>query len=154
MKISAKEEYGLRILLRIARDDEGNGLSIAQLSQAEGISEPYTAKITRMLRLAGLVQSQRGNKGGYVLSREPENIYVSEILNALDGKLYDQDFCGTHSGEGSFCTNSVDCSLRSLWRLVQQSLDQVLANVTLADLSGEGKASGLEAALRMQPQIS
>lgn len=139
--------------MRIARDEDGDGMSIAQLSQAEGISEPYVAKITRMLRLAGLVQSQRGKIGGYVLSREPEHIRISEVIAALDGKLYDEEFCDTHAGDNAFCTNSVDCSLRSLWRLVQTSLDQVLSNVTLADLIGAGKASGLVAALRMQSAI-
>ena len=153
MKISAKDEYGLRILLRIARTGGDDGLSIAKLSEAEGISEPYVAKITRMLRLAGFVQSTRGKKGGYVLSKEPKDIIISEILHAIDGKLFDAEFCESHSGEVSFCTNSVDCSLRSLWRLVQTTLDQVLANVTLADLMDEGQSSGLNAALRMHTPV-
>lgn len=153
MKISAKDEYGLRILLRIARNGGDEGLSIAKLSEAEGISEPYVAKITRMLRLSGFVQSTRGKKGGYVLSKEPKDIIISEILHAIDGKLFDADFCGSHAGEVSFCTNSVDCSVRSLWRLVQSTLDQVLANVTLADLMDEGQSSGLNAALRMHTPV-
>ena len=154
MKISAKDEYGLRILLLIARQQGGDGLSIAQLSQAEGISEPYAAKIARMLRLAGFIQSQRGNKGGYVLSKSPEEIRISEVLGALDGKLFDESFCGNHAADNPFCTNSVDCSVRSMWRLVQTTVDQVLSNVTLADLIGKGQSSALRAALRMQPVIS
>ena len=153
MKISAKDEYGLRLLLQIARQGGPDGLTIAQLSESEGISEPYVGKITRMLRLAGFVQSTRGKKGGYVLSKDPQDIKVAEVLHALDGKLYDADFCGSHSGEQPFCTNSVDCSIRSLWKLVQTTIDQVLANVTLADMIEGGKTSGLNAALRMHSSV-
>jgi Rrf2 family protein len=149
MKISAKDEYGLRVLLSIARHGGEAGLSITKISEAEGISEPYVAKITRMLRMAGFIQSTRGKKGGYVLSKKPEEIIIAEILHALDGKLFDAEFCGSHTGEEAFCNNSIDCSVRSLWRLVQSTIDQVLANVTLADLLDSGSASGINAALRM-----
>ena len=149
MKISAKDEYGLRVLLRIAKHGGEEGLSIAQISEAEGLSEPYVGKITRMLRLSGFVQSTRGKKGGYVLSKPADQIQVAEVLHALDGKLFDSDFCQDHSGETRFCTNSVDCSIRSLWRLVQVTIDQVLANVTVADLIEGGRTSGLNAAYRM-----
>ncbi len=150
MKISAKDEYGLRVLLSIARYGGDEGSNITKLSEAEGISEAYVAKITRMLRLAGFIKSNRGKKGGYVLSKRPKEIKIAEILHALDGKLFDAEFCGNHTGELSFCTNSTDCSVRSLWRLVQSTIDQVLANVTLADLLEGGPASGINAALRMQ----
>lgn len=149
MKISAKDEYGLRVLLRIAKHGGEQGLSIGQISEAEGISEPYVGKITRMLRLNGFVQSTRGKKGGYVLSKPADEIQVAEVLHALDGKLFDSTFCQDHTGDTKFCTNSVDCSIRSLWRLVQVTIDQVLANVTVADLIEGGQASGLNAALRM-----
>ena len=149
MKISAKDEYGLRVLLRIAKHGGEHGLSIGQISEAEGLSEPYVGKITRMLRLSGFVQSTRGKKGGYVLSKPADEIQVAEVLHALDGKLFDSDFCQDHTGDTKFCTNSVDCSIRSLWRLVQVTIDQVLANVTVADLIEGGRASGLNAALRM-----
>ncbi len=149
MKISAKDEYGLRVLIRIAREGGEDGLTIAQLSEAEGISEPYVGKITRMLRLAGFIQSTRGKKGGYILSKAADEIHVAEVLHALDGKLFDADFCADHAGDTKFCTNSVDCSVRSLWRLVQVTIDQVLANVTIADLIEGGKASALNASLRM-----
>ncbi|MEM1119762.1 MAG: Rrf2 family transcriptional regulator [Bacteroidota bacterium] len=134
MKISAQDEYGLRILLRIARADADSGLSIPQLSELEGMSEPYVGKLTRNLRLAGLVTSTRGHKGGYVLAKPMEQITINEVLTALGGKLFDNQFCGSHSGTVKLCTNSVDCSVRSLWTMVQHTLDNLLEKVTLADL--------------------
>jgi len=54
MKITAQEEYGLRILIRIARCRDKEGMSIPQLTEAEGLSSHYVAKLTRMLRMKGL----------------------------------------------------------------------------------------------------
>lgn len=136
MKISAKDEYGLRILLRIAKADPKEGLSIPQLSEAEGLSTAYVAKITRMLRLANFIKSNRGHKGGYVLARPAHEINVNSVLKAVDGPLFDQDFCGDHSGIQRFCINSVNCSVRSLWKMVQFTLDKLLDDIYLSDLMG------------------
>ncbi|MEM6378714.1 MAG: Rrf2 family transcriptional regulator [Bacteroidota bacterium] len=137
MKISAKEEYGLRILLRIAKEKDEDGLSINQLSEAEGLSVSYAAKITRILRMEGFIQSTRGPKGGYVLAKEPNEIYVQELLRALDGPLFDASFCNSHTGQQRMCTNSVDCSTRSLWRIMQLALDRILEQITLQHLLGD-----------------
>lgn len=136
MKISAQDEYGLRILLRIARSGQAGGLSIPQLSEAEGMSASYVAKLTRTLRMAGFIQSTPGQKGGYVLSRPAGKIKINEVLGALGGALFDEDFCNSHSGTFRICTNSVDCSVRSLWKVVQYAVDHVLNQITLADLLG------------------
>jgi Rrf2 family iron-sulfur cluster assembly transcriptional regulator len=134
MKINALDEYGLRIMIRIAKANQTEGLSIPQLSELEGLSNPYVAKITRSLREGELLKSNRGHKGGYILAKAPELISVNEILKKLGGKLYDTSFCDGHSGELRFCTNSVDCSVRSMWRILQTVVDQVLEQITLADL--------------------
>lgn len=144
MKINAIDEYGLRILIRIAKTDQSEGLSISQLSEQEGLSSAYIAKITRTLKAGGLVNSTRGHKGGYVLAVDPKEITVKMALQALGGALYDPTFCASHSGEKKFCNNSVDCSVRSLWRMVQASVDQLLDRITLYDLLGTEKASSMK----------
>jgi Rrf2 family iron-sulfur cluster assembly transcriptional regulator len=134
MKITAQEEYGLRILLRIARCNDSNGMSIPQLSEAEGLSPAYVAKLTRKLRLVGYINSTPGNKGGYVLAQPPSQVNMNQVLKTLGGPLFDKSFCGDYSGSLKFCTNSVDCSVRSLWTMIQFSVDQLLDKVTLSDL--------------------
>jgi Rrf2 family iron-sulfur cluster assembly transcriptional regulator len=121
MKITAQDEYGIRILLRIARADAEEGMSIAQLSEAEGLSGSYVAKMTRALRLGGFISSTRGQKGGYVLAQVAEEIRMNEVLKAMDGAIFDNSFCKNHSGQQRICTNSVDCSVRSLWRTLSSS---------------------------------
>jgi len=134
MKFSSQEEYGLRCLLRIARDGEEKGLTIPEISQAEGITPPNTAKLLRILRLGGFLESVRGQTGGYSLSKPAGEIPVGDVLNVLGGKLYDKEFCGSFSGQVNICTNSIDCSIRSLWQMIQNSVDEVLQKLTLKDL--------------------
>jgi Rrf2 family transcriptional regulator, iron-sulfur cluster assembly transcription factor len=134
MKITSQEEYGLRLLIRIAACKDKEGMSIPQLSEAEGLTPHYVAKLTRILRMSGFLNSTPGNKGGYVLAIPADKIVINKVLKALGGPMFDTDFCGTHSGALRFCTNSVDCSSRSLWQMIQYTLDKLLDKITLHDL--------------------
>jgi Rrf2 family iron-sulfur cluster assembly transcriptional regulator len=134
MKLSAQEEYGLRCLLRLAREPQGGSLTIAEISAAEGISVPYVAKLMRILRRGGFVKSVRGQAGGYTLARPASQIVAGEALALLGGRLFEPEFCKDHAGMEKVCTNTIDCSIRSLWRAVQLVVDQVLARTTLQDL--------------------
>ena len=140
MKITAQEKYGIRILIRIARCADEGGLSIPQLSEAEGLTAHYVAKLTRQLRLGGFLKSTPGQKGGYVLSRPTSEININEVLKTLGGALFDAAFCAAHIGALNLCTNSVDCSARSLWKIIQFTVDQLLNKMTLADLCGKENA--------------
>ena len=141
MKITAQEEYGLRILIRIARCNDQQGMSIPQLSEAEGLTSHYVAKLTRILRLGGFINSTPGYKGGYVLAKPAKEIIINDVLKTLGGALFDTSFCGSHAGAVKLCTNSVDCSSRSLWQMVQFIVDQFLNKVTLHELINPEKTS-------------
>lgn len=141
MKITAQEEYGLRILVRIAGCTDATGMSIPQLSEAEGLSSHYVAKLTRILRMEGFINSTPGYKGGYVLAKSAREIVIKNVLEALGGALYDKSFCELHAGSLKLCTNSVDCSARSLWQMIQFTVDQLLIKVTLHDLVSNEKES-------------
>ena len=134
MKLSSQEEYGLRCLLRVGREGEGASLTIPELARAEGISEPNVAKMMRILRQGGFVQSTRGQSGGYSLARPAAEINLGEALACLGGRLYEPGFCDAHTGVQTLCTHMPDCSIRSVWRMVQQAVDQVLGKITLRDL--------------------
>jgi Rrf2 family iron-sulfur cluster assembly transcriptional regulator len=141
MKITAQEEYGLRILIRIAGCKDKIGLSIPQLSETEGLSSHYVAKLTRVLRMGGFINSTPGLKGGYVLAKPAKEIGIKQVLKVLCGLLFDQDFCGQHAGSLKLCTNSVDCSARSLWQMIQFTVDQLLDKITLQELANPEKQS-------------
>ena len=131
MKLTAHEEYGFRCLVQIARRAS---VTIPEISEAEGISQAYTAKLLRTLRQSGFIASVRGKEGGYSLARAADRIFVGEVLAALGGKMFDSAFCETHSGQAHVCAHTSDCSLRALWKRVQVALDEVLGKTALQDL--------------------
>ena len=136
MKLSAHEEYGLRCLLQVARLGGEGCATIPEISRNEGISAPYAAKLLRILRQGGFVTAARGKAGGYTLTIPAEQICVGDALIALGGRIYDEtSFCNRHTGvEPSSCTHSTDCSIRSLWRSLQEAIDDLLSATTLHDL--------------------
>ncbi|MBK7865558.1 MAG: Rrf2 family transcriptional regulator [Ignavibacteriales bacterium] len=134
MKFSSQEEYGLRLLLRIAKYSSTGGMTIPELSEAEGLSSANTAKLLRLLRMGGYIDSVRGMRGGYKLSRAPRQILVADVLNDLGGRLFNNTFCTDHSGVDTSCTHDIDCSVRVLWSMIQRVVDGVLKQTTLADL--------------------
>lgn len=137
MKFSAQEEYGIRCLIQIGKAyKKSKALTIPEVSEAEGISQHNAAKLLRVLRLGGILESERGQTGGYTLTREPEKILIGEVLAVLGGRLFDDTFCQTHSGANDICTNTVDCSIRSLWKIIQDAVDSVVGKLSLNDLLG------------------
>ena len=133
MKLTSHEEYGLRCMIRLGQQGPGGRLTIPAISNAEGVSEAYTGKLLRMLRLGGLVTAARGT-GGYSLARPASQIIIGDVMTVLGGRLFGADFCEVHSGQMEDCVRSVDCSLRVLWRTVQAAVDDVLGRTTLQDL--------------------
>ena len=162
MKFTALEEYGLRCILHLARkevdrDDgdvsgsqEGASLTLGEIAEQEGLTQQYAGKIFRILAKAGLVESERGRKGGYHLTRRPEEITISDVLTALGGKFFERRLCGRYTGDRTFCVHTTNCAIRSVWTEVQQAVDQVLETNTLRDLVARERA--LEEALRTIPQ--
>jgi Rrf2 family iron-sulfur cluster assembly transcriptional regulator len=134
MKLSAQEEYGVRCLAQVAGNRKQGGITIPEISKAEGISAAHAAKLLRILRRSGFIKSVRGKVGGYSLSRPAHKIVLSEVLDALGGRLFETGFCESHSGQRRVCRHSTDCSLRILWATLQVAVDHVLEKTTLQDL--------------------
>ena len=121
-------------MLTLARAEPGSSLTIPQIAEAERISGPNVAKLLRALKAGGYVVALRGQSGGYALARKATEINVGEVLACLGGRIFDAGFCGRHSSATRGCGHNSDCSVRSVWRLVQRAVDDVLSRLTLADL--------------------
>lgn len=133
MKLSTKGRYGLKAIVDLATEyDLGGRLSIAQLSERQGISYAYLEQLIGVLRKAGLVSASRGAQGGYTLARAPEAISVGEVLKALEGSTALVDCVGT---EGSDCGNVCTCAARPLWLKLQRRIDDVLDSTTIRDMA-------------------
>lgn len=138
MKITAQEEYGLRCLLRLARIDGEQPLTIPEVAAAEKLSVPYVAKLLSVLRQAGLIDSVRGRAGGYRLAHKPEDVRLGTVMRALGEPLFeDPVYCERHASPedaGGACVHHDGCSLRALWGALEQWMRRILDQVSLADL--------------------
>jgi Rrf2 family iron-sulfur cluster assembly transcriptional regulator len=136
MKISAQEEYGLRCLLQLARADlSGETLTLAQIARREGISVANAGKLMWILTKAGLVQSQRGTKGGYHLARPASEIHLNQVIRVLDGERVDTH-CKTYTGVLDACVHTGDCGIRPVILELHQIVDNALSEITLSQLLG------------------
>ena len=133
MKFTAQEEYGLRCLLQVARDETAS-MTIPEIADREGLTPAYVAKLMHLLREAGVVDSTRGQKGGYRLAREARQIDVAAVLAVLGGRLYSGEYCGRYPGTEGECVHTVSCSIRSLWMGLDAVVQTALRKTTLADL--------------------
>ncbi len=133
MRFTAQEEYGLRCLLQIAREPSGMS-TISEIAQRESLSVAYVAKLLIVLRKAGIVESARGQKGGYRLARAPHALRMDEVIDVLGGRLYPTEFCGRYAGHDDVCVHQSDCAIRSLWSRLDTIVHESLTRTTLADL--------------------
>jgi Rrf2 family protein len=143
VKVSAQEEYGLRCILQIARRErhgQASPVTLGEIAREEGLTVPHVAKLIRVLRKAGLVKSVLGRTGGYTLRRTADTISLAEVLSALGGgRLYDTSYCDRHAGDLKVCTHMGDCSIRSLWGVLEDLLERVLRRTMLSELLSSEK---------------
>jgi len=139
MKISAQEEYGLRCLLQLARAElTGDSLTLSQIARREGISVANAGKLMWLLSKAGLVQSQRGTKGGYTLSRPASQIHLNRVIRVLEGQPA-ESHCKSYAGVLDACVHTGDCGIRPVIVELHQIVDNALADITLSQLLGTEK---------------
>ena len=135
MKFSSTEEYGLRCMLQMAKKGHKGMTNIVELAQKEGLTTAYVAKIMGALRKGGLVQSIRGQSGGYQLAKPPQEINVNDVLETLGGKFFtEEEYCATPSGEHLSCIHSMDCAVRSLLTGLSLTITNYLKKCKLSDL--------------------
>ncbi|MCH5163360.1 MAG: Rrf2 family transcriptional regulator [Clostridiales bacterium] len=125
MKLSTRATYGLRLcfMLAIAKAP----LSASRLVKRTDIGIKYLEQLMSMLRRGNIVTAFRGKTGGYVLSREPQEITLKEILVALDDG-FDAPSCISGSCEDMYCPN------RNVLNKLNDGINGVLESVTLADM--------------------
>jgi Rrf2 family protein len=130
MKISTRARYGMRAMLDIASNSDGGLVLLRDVASRQDISKRYLEHMMTQLREAGLVISTRGASGGYRLARDPADIRLDEIFEALEGEIAPVDCVKDSSG----CDRAEDCATRRLWCEIAQAMRSVLAGQTLADL--------------------
>lgn len=138
LKLSTKSSYGLRACLTLARAKER--LSSTDIANKDGIPRRYLEQILAALRNSGLVESTRGAKGGYSLSRPASEITVAELVQSVEGELPPM-LCTNPDLRSENCRTDSSCDCRELCHELESSVTRVLAGTTLADILQHGTKS-------------
>ena len=130
MQFTKAEEYGMMGVLYLAEKDRDSITPLSEISEAKKIPEKFLAKIFQSLSRTGIVRSHRGVRGGFTLSRAPEDIPIKEVLEAIQGP-YHLMKCIKDEG---ICDESEFCALRELLVIAENRLLEVFEKHTLHDL--------------------
>ena len=130
MKLSTRGRYAIRALIYLVNHVDEGPVSLQDISESEGISITYLGQIFFHLKRFNIVKSVRGPGGGYLLSRSPEEIKLSEVIKAAEEPISISE-CVQHPEE---CDRSANCLTRVLWVYLNKIILQFFDNITLADL--------------------
>ena len=133
MRITTWAEYGLICTLHLARRATEGPVPGRDIAARELLPADYVEQILLRLRRAGIVKSTRGARGGYALARPPAAISVRDVIAASERATFELH-CVSHPVAAERCAASHDCSIRPVWMLLQQKIDDVLESVHLSDL--------------------
>ena len=139
MKISTKGRYALRLMLDLALHDTGENIALKTIAKRQEISGKYLEQIIGILTKAGFVKSVRGSSGGYRLSKKPEEYTVGDILRLTEGSL--APVSCVENGTVA-CDKAETCVTVSVWKELNDAINGVVDNITLADLVDRSEANG------------
>ena len=135
MKLTTKMRYGTRALLELALQHDGGPLSLKEIAERQSVSAKYLEQLFSTLQTAGLLTSIRGARGGYALSRPPDQINLRDVYEVLEGG---DGFvpCVTHPEQ---CDRSLACVTQDVWKKMYEAGITVLESTTLADLAHQAR---------------
>lgn len=131
MRISTKGRYALRIMIDLATNDNGEYISLKDISLRQGISNKYLEQIISLLNKAGYLKSTRGNTGGYRLARKPEEYKIGDILRTTEGDLAPIMCLAEKDNK---CEKKDGCITLSFWKGLDEAIEKYVDSKTLEDL--------------------
>ena len=148
MRVSTRGRYAIQLMLELALQEDRN-LSVKAVAESQGISEKYLEQVIPLLVRSGFVRSVRGAKGGYHLTKSPEEYTVGMILRLVEGSIAP---VACLEGQTNCCAHCRECVTLDLWEQVDRAIANVVDHVTLADLVD--KQHRLDARRRTQAEAS
>jgi FeS assembly SUF system regulator len=130
LRLSKLTDYGTVVMAHMAREPDRIHAA-AELAAAIGVAVPTVSKILKMLTLGSLLQSVRGPKGGYMLSRPAGKISIAEVIDAMEGPIGVTE-CSAITG---LCAQESACTVRANWLRINRVIRDALVQMTLADLA-------------------
>jgi Rrf2 family protein len=137
MQITRQADYAVRAVLYLARIEGNQRAATSQVAQEQHIPPSFLAKIISQLSIAGLLHTSRGARGGVTLAREPKDITLLEVIEAIDGPIMLNECVG----DASTCTFDEDCPLRPVWCEAQNELVARLKGTNFQQLLEQSKVA-------------
>ena len=131
MKVSTKGRYALRIMIDLGEHNTGEYIRLKDISERQGITFKYLEQIMPMLTKAGYVKSYRGNNGGYLLAKRPEDYIVGDILRTTEGSLVPIPCLADMPNQ---CERNEKCTTLAFWEGLNKVINDYINKYTLADL--------------------
>lgn len=131
MKISTKGRYALRMLIELASHQEESYMSLKEISERQGISKKYLEQIVPMLNKGGILRTNRGNKGGYMLAKPPSECTVGDVLRATEGSLTS---VACLEQENNDCPRAEFCQTLFIWEGLSKAISDYLDSITIQDI--------------------
>ena len=130
MKISTKGRYALRMLLDLSLHPDGF-VALKDIAERQNISKKYLEQIVPLLNRSGLMRTNRGYQGGYMLSKPASQYTVGEILRLTEGSLAPVSCLADSENE---CPRAVDCITLPVWEGLYKTVCDYLDSITLQDI--------------------
>jgi Rrf2 family protein len=145
MMFSTRAEYGVRVMVELARRGGDEPVSLAEIADGDGLPLAYLEHLAARLRKAGLVESRRGARGGYMLARPAKEITMAEVVEALEGSIAPIE-CISEGADGHLvCSREAEtdhvCPTKLLWTRVRGSIVTTLQDTRLSDLVQDKRKS-------------
>jgi Rrf2 family protein len=134
MILSTKGRYGLKAIFELALNYGSGPVPLKKVSNKYDISESYLEQLFTKLKKRGYIGTARGPQGGYYLARSPEEITVGMVLRTLEG-----DMAPSECINKDICSRESVCATRVIWEKIEKSINDVIDNITLADMQEEQK---------------
>ena len=137
MTVSTKGRYAIRFMLDLALHNTGEPVRIKDVSARQEISDKYLEQVVAMLNKAGFVRSIRGPQGGYVLTRDPKDYTMGQILRLTEGDMVP---VACLADEVNQCDRADSCVTLHFWKRLDDAISDVIDHTTLADLVEDEQA--------------
>lgn len=131
MKVSTKGRYALRLMIDLAEHNNGEYITLKEISARQKISVKYLEQIIIQLSKAGLLESVRGPQGGYKLTKKPSQYTAGAILRVTEGNLAPVVCLETKTNK---CATYDRCSTVDFWQGLYKIIQNYVDSVTLEDL--------------------
>ncbi|MBU1984368.1 Rrf2 family transcriptional regulator [bacterium] len=138
--LSATWQYSVRALVHLAMARGKGPVLASHIAETEGVPLPFLSKILHQLKVAGIVAATRGQKGGYILQKDPSKLTLLDVAHLTDHVDFGEQCLLGYK----FCEENCNCVLHKEWEGIKSQIQKFLRTKTIAQLADDGARESLD----------